>query len=368
MNIRRLLCCVVCTLLIFSAAYASQNVRVYVNGSRMNSEIIMHNDRIYVPIRAVSEDLGAQVNWDEASRTAYIDFTEDDAIAKIVESVSPAVVTIVGNYKAPGEAHKYNNSTVHGSGVVYRSNGYIITNAHVVDNLTNLTVVFNDGVLVPGEVVFSDEVADIALVKVDRIGLTYVKMADMSAVLSGKTAIAIGTPISLSMSNTVTKGIVSGNGVSIPGSYYKLIQTDTAINPGNSGGPLLNTKGELIGINSSKYTGGDIDNVCFAIPADTVAYVIYEYEKNGGVSRPDFGITLEPSWEAKIGLPTAKGLTVKTSLNAGLAPGDMIVSVNGIDVHTITDWNEALKKTYNGKSADIKFIRNNTEYNLQIIN
>lgn len=368
MDIKKVMCAVVGASVIFSAAYASDNVRVYVNGNRMNSELVIHNDRIYVPIRAVSEGLGAEVSWDDASKTAYIDFTEEDAISKIVDDVSPAVVTIVGNYKASGEAEKYNNSTVHGSGVVYRSNGYIVTNAHVVDNLTNLTVVFNDGVLVPGEVVFSDSVADIALVKVDRIGLSYVKPADMSTVKSGKTAIAIGTPISLSMSNTVTKGIVSGNGVSLPGSYYKLIQTDTAINPGNSGGPLLNTKGELIGINSSKYTGGNIDNVCFAIPADTVAYVINEYEKNGGVSRPGFGITLEPSWEAKIGLPTAKGLTVKSSENAALAVGDMIVSVNGIDVHSVTDWNEALKKTYNGKSALVKFIRGITEHNIEIFN
>lgn len=349
-------------------AFAGNNVRVYVNGGRMNSELIMHNDRIYVPLRAVSETLGAEVVWDGSTDTAYINFTEDDAVAKIVENVSPAVVTIVGNYSAPGEAQKYNNSTVHGSGVVYKSNGYIVTNAHVVDNLTNLTVVFNDGVLCPGEVLFSDEIADLAVVKVDRVGLSYIKMADISTVVSGKTAIAIGTPISLSMRNTVTKGIVSGNGVSLLDSYYKLIQTDTTINPGNSGGPLLNTKGELIGINSSKYTGGGIENVGFAIPVDTVTYVIAQYEKYGGVRRPTFGLTLDQPWEAKIGLPTNKGLTVKSSANSALASGDIILSVNGIAVHSISDWNEALKKTYNGSTASIRYTRGGVESVVEISN
>lgn len=361
MKTKKLICSVISASLIFSAGYASDDVRVYVNGNRMNSETIMHNDRIYVPIRAVSENLGAEVNWDGANNTAYIDFTEDDAIAKIVENVSPAVVTIVGNYRSGGEAQKYNNTTVHGSGVVYKSNGHIVTNAHVVDNLENLTVVFNDGTLCAGKVLYSDTVADIALVKVDRIGLSHIEMADISTVVSGKTAIAIGTPISLSMRNTVTKGIVSGNGVSLPDSYYKLIQTDTTINPGNSGGPLLNTKGELIGINSSKYAGGGIENVGFAIPADTVAYIISQYEKHGCVIRPDFGISMEASWEAKLGLPTNKGLTVKNSSNPVLAAGDTVTAINGIGVHSITDWNEALKKTWNGTYAEVKYIRNGTE-------
>ena len=356
------------TTLLTATAYAQTNPRVYVNGNRMNSELIMHNDRIYVPLRAVSETLGAQVEWDGQSETAYINFTEDDAIAKIVENVSPAVVTIVGNYNGSGEAQKYNNTTVHGSGVVYKSNGHIVTNAHVVDDISNLTVVFNDGTLCAGEVLYSDEVADIAIVKVERLGLSYVSMADISTVVSGKTAIAIGTPISLSMRNTVTKGIVCGNGVEIPNSYYKLIQTDTTINPGNSGGPLLNTKGELIGINSSKYSGGTIENVGFAIPVDTVSYVISQYEKHGGVRRADFGLTLDQSWEAKIGLPTNKGLTVKTSSNPALASGDSIVAVNGISVHSIGDWNEALKKTYNGVSATIKYIRNGIEATTEISN
>ena len=135
----------------------------------------------------------------------------------------------------------------------YRSNGYILTNAHVVENIKNLTVVLNNGEVAAGQLLFSDSTIDLAIVKISKIGLTPILMADAQSIVAGKTAIAIGTPISMSMRNTVTKGIVCGCDVSLPDSHYKLIQTDATVNPGNSGGPLLNTKGELIGINSSKY-------------------------------------------------------------------------------------------------------------------
>ncbi|MEE1043204.1 MAG: trypsin-like peptidase domain-containing protein [Clostridia bacterium] len=251
---------------VFTNVSAYNNVRVYVNGMRLNHNVILNEGTTYVPIRAVSESLGANVVWDQESFSAYITFTEEDAVSKVVENVSPSVVTIVGNYNGSGVVIDYNNPTMHGSGVIYKSNGHIITNAHVVEDIKNLTVILNDGTSLPGKVLYSDKNSDLAIVKIDKIGLKPVSMADKSSILSGKTAIAIGTPISLSMRNTVTKGIVSGNGVSLSDSYYKLIQTDAAINPGNSGGPLLNSKGELIGINSSKYVSVGIDNMGFAIP------------------------------------------------------------------------------------------------------
>lgn len=334
---------------------AKSDVKVYVNGMRLNEKVLLENDRTYIPLRAVGESIGATVSWDDATKSAYITFTEDDAIAKIVENVSPSVVTIVGNYSSGREEDRYNNLTAHGSGVVYKSNGYLVTNAHVVKGLKNITVVFSDGTMLPGKVVCSDDLSDIAIVKVDKLGLKPVTFADKKTIVSGKTAIAIGTPISLSMRNTVTRGIVSGNGVSISDSYYKLIQTDATVNPGNSGGPLLNTKGELIGITSSKYVSLGIENVAFAIPCDTVEYVIKQYEKHGYVNRPEFKFELEQSWEAKIGLPTKKGLTVKNSSDSSLADGAVIISVNGIEVHSITDWNEAIKTSCNSTELVIKY-------------
>ena len=347
-------------------AVAQEDVKVYVNGMRINEKIIMSNDRTYIPLRAVGEAMGATVEWDGSTNSAFITFTEDDAIAKIVVDVSPSVVTIVGNASGKTEADRYNNLTAHGSGVIYKSNGYIVTNSHVVKDLKNLTVVLNDGTLLPGKVLCSDETADIAIVKVEKLGLKPITMADKSTIVSGKTAIAIGTPISLTMRNTVTRGIVCGNGVSISNSYYKLIQTDATVNPGNSGGPLLNTKGELIGINSSKYVSMSIDNVAFAIPVDTVNYVINQYEKYGFVKRPSFKFELDESWEAKIGLPTKKGLTVKNATDITMNNGDVILSVNGIEVHSITDWNEAIKSSFPSDTFKIKYTRNGVDMQVDI--
>lgn len=351
--------------LVNGVAYAQEDVRVYVNGIRLYNDVIMNDERTYIPLRAVSEAMGAEVIWDEDSNSAYINFTEDDMVAKMVENVSPSVVTIVGNYASSDTVNTYNNPTMHGSGVIYKSNGHIITNAHVVKDIKNLTVVLNDGTMLPGNVLYSDEKADLAIVKVDKIGLKPITMANMDTVASGKTALAIGTPVSLSMRNTVTRGIVCAVGVALDDSYYKLIQTDATINMGNSGGPLLNMKGELIGINSSKYASVYIDNMAFAIPVDTIQYAISQFEANGEIRRPDIRITMSNSWEAKNGIPTTKGITVKTSEEDGILAGDIINSVNGVHVHSIADWNEAIKKTYTG-SLKIEYTRNGVKNEISI--
>lgn len=336
-------------------AQTSDMPRVFVNGKKLDAEVIMKDDRIYVPLRAVNESLGAEVSWDGEARVAYVDFSEDDQLSKLVEEISPCVVAIIGNYNGKESEIQFNNPTIHGSGVVYKSNGYILTNAHVVKDIKNLTVILNDGTSLPGTVLYSDENADLAVVKINKLGLRAIKMADMATVKSGKTAIAIGTPVSMSLRNSVTKGIISSPAVSLSDSYYRLIQTDTTINPGNSGGALINTKGELVGITSSKFVNINIENIGFAIPIDTVKYALAQFEAYGEIKRPDFGITLEQSWEAKIGLPTTKGLVVKKAPNGILSEGDVIIKVNDIRVSSIVDWNEAVKATYNGDSLNITY-------------
>ena len=356
---------IICFALIYSASYAQNDIRVYVNGMRLNHDVILENDRTYVPLRAVSEALGAEVLWDDATRTVNINYTEDDAAAKIVSEASAGTVTILGNYSG-SESQTYYSPIVHGSGVIYKSNGYIVTNAHVVKDIKNLTVVLSNGESLPGTVLLSDEDADLAIVKINKIGLTPIKITEQSEILSGTTAIVIGTPISLTMRNSVTKGIVSGSDVTLSDSYYKLLQTDAAINPGNSGGPVLNLKGELIGISSSKFVSPGIDNMAFAIPADTVKFVISQYEQFGYIKRPSLKFSTENSWEAKIGLPTTKGITVKNSSNGQILNGDIIIAVNGISVHSTADLNEAIKKTYNGNGLSFDVIRNSSSVKIEI--
>ena len=349
-NFKRLTAVILCLCaVLLLTAFDSADVKVYVNGMRLDKPAYIQDGSTYIPLRAVSETMGAEVEWDAKTRSAYVSFTEDDAIARLVSDVSPSVVTIIGNYDGKEDVHRYNNPTAHGSGVIYKSNGHIITNAHVVKDIKNLTVVLNDGQSFSGKVLFSDEKADLAIVKIEKLGLIPITFAEESTVISGKTAIAFGTPISLTMRNSVTKGIVSGCDVALSGSHYKLLQTDAAINPGNSGGPLVNAKGELIGVNSSKFVSVGIDNIGFAIPIDTVKYAISQYEKYGKILLPELDFEFDESWEAKIGLPTTKGLTVKNSQNEKINDGTSVVSVNGIEVHSIADWNEAVKDSFDGK-------------------
>ena len=317
--------------------------RVYVNGERVNADVIMKNDRTYLPLRAVGEAMGAEVSYDEETDCVFVNFTEDNAVAHLVEQVSPSVVAIIAN---AGDVKS--SSYVSGSGVIYKSNGTIITNAHVVEDTANLTVILYDGTMLPATVLFSDKETDLAIIKVNKIGLTPITFAETQP-MPGQTAIAIGTPTSMTLRNTVTKGVVSGVDI-MPlledMNYYKLLQMDTTINHGNSGGALINMRGELIGINS--YGLGDymIENTNFAIPMETVRFVIDCYEKYGKIVRPTFGLTLETSWEAQIGLPTTKGMTVRKSDNAALAVGDVICGVNGYAVSNIYDFRVAVRDTY----------------------
>lgn len=351
-------------------AYARSNVNIFVNGSPLFTSGFITNDTTYIPLRAVSEALGSNVGWDGDTRSVYINSDEDTLTASVIEQASESVVAIVGNYKSgylSGTASDYNELTAHGTGVVIKSGGIILTNAHVVDGLENITVVFSDGESYGAKVQYTDKNSDLAVIKVGRLGLKPITFSDSNSVFAGQSVVAIGTPLSLSMRNSASKGIISGTNVSVNGAYYPLLQTDAAINGGNSGGPLLNMKGQLIGINSSKYAGVGIEGLAFSISLDTVNYVLDQFEKNGRVLRPDLGITLENSWEARIGLPTKKGVSVKASSSASLLAGDEITHINGMEVHSIVDYNKALRDTYSSGSVNVTYNRNGSAISADIV-
>ena len=135
-------------LAISSTAYASDNINIFVNGNALNTGAFIMNDSTYIPLRAVSEALGSNVNWDGNTRSVYIDSDEDTVTAQVIENASSSVVAIVGNYKPEymtGTVSNYNELTAHGTGVVIKSGGIILTNAHVVSDIDNITVVFSDG-------------------------------------------------------------------------------------------------------------------------------------------------------------------------------------------------------------------------------
>lgn len=283
-----------------------------------------------------------------------------DPVPQIVKDISPSVVGIIGRSTdttlTGGATNRYN--LAHGTGVIVKSNGWIVTNAHVVNGLEGTLVVTSDGKSYSIVDSYIDETSDIALIKINAKSLVpavFAKSAQTAQV--GEKVIAIGTPISFSLRNSATVGVVSGlnRGVN---AFYRLIQSDTAINPGNSGGPLVNMRGEVIGINSLKFAAVGVENMGFSIPSDTVQYVMGQLFKYGEVKRPSLGFNMEESWSAIVGLPTDDPLTVTKVFSdqakkAGIQEDDVLYSINGKRVTSVVDINEMFKSFLPGQTVKL---------------
>ncbi|MED1791991.1 trypsin-like peptidase domain-containing protein [Brevibacillus nitrificans] len=279
-------------------------------------------------------------------------------IPGVIARVSASVVAIVGKPEVKGNNRDNRFNLAHGTGIVVKADGWILTNAHVVKEMDNLTVITVDGKQYAGTVTNMDEESDLALVKIAATGLSPAKFAANYSIKVGETVVAIGTPISVSLRNSASAGIISGVDRSVS-STYRLIQTDASINPGNSGGPLVNLKGEVVGINSLKFVSIGIDNLSFAIPADTAQYVMQHFFTYGKVNRPYWGAELEESWAAVVGLPTKEPLRIirvepgSPAEKAGFQSGDVIYSVNQASFTTLVEFNELLKRYLPGQTVEI---------------
>jgi len=254
-------------------------IKVLINGKEIGTEAKMIENKVYLPARAVSEALGANVEWDGKNRTVSVTMQgNDELVPGVLKSVSSCVVGIIGNQKEDSgySASKYSEEIVHGTGVIIKSNGEILTNAHVVKSMDKIVVVLSDGSGYEATLKCIDEDTDLALIKINKSNLNTARFGKEEDIVIGRTVLAIGTPVSLSLRNSASIGIISGINRGI-GSPYSLIQTDAAINPGNSGGPLVNLKGEVIGINSSKFAATGIEGLGFSIPLNTINYVLKQF-------------------------------------------------------------------------------------------
>ncbi|WP_246078960.1 S1C family serine protease [Paenibacillus piri] len=284
-----------------------------------------------------------------AGGAAYADTSSGQtAIPAVIEKTTSSVVAIIGkpvSGKDTKERNRYD--LAHGTGVIVESDGTILTNAHVVKNMRNINVVTADGRSYPGKTTHYDEESDLALVKIDALGLTPATFASPTDIKVGEPVMAIGTPLSFALRNSVTSGIVSGMDRSVQ-SKYQLIQTDAAINPGNSGGALVNMKGQVIGINTLKYVQYGVDGLGFSIPVHTVQYVLDHFHKYGKVKRPYLGLELGESWEAVVGLPSGNGLEVtyvepdSPAAKAGVKQGDTLLAIDELKTGNLVAYNEAL--------------------------
>ena len=348
--------CMISALFLSQTAMAAPNVEV--NGTQIDTDAVIIDDKTYVPLRGVFEAAGAEVSWNEETQTAGINISnslsDDELIPSVIETVSPSVVGIIGR----GKTESYYGSQegiMSGSGVIIKTGGEILTNAHVVKNMNTILVVMNDGKGYEAQLKYIDEDTDLAVVKIKKIGLPVVKFANSEDIVVGKQVIAIGTPITFSLRNSATVGHISGLNRSV-GEPYRLVQTDTAITHGNSGGALINMNGELVGITSSGYSG---TNTNFAVPVDTVKYVLNQFELYGKVRHISFGAEFQEDWLAELGVPSEAGLTIKglekssPLAKASFKTGDVLVSVDDVAINSIVELNELMKNYLPGDTVKV---------------
>ncbi len=251
-----------------------------------------------------------------------------------------------------------------GSGFILSADGYVMTNAHVVDGADEVIVTLTDKRELKAKIIGADRRTDVAIVKIEAGGLPAVKIGDVNALKVGGWVVAIGAPFGLD--NTVTAGIVSAKQRDT-GDYLPMIQTDVAINPGNSGGPLLNMKGEVIGINSQIYSrSGGFMGISFAIPIDEAMRVADQLRATGRVIRGRIGVSIAPVTKEvaeAIGLGAPRGALVNgveaglPAEKAGVEPGDIILKVDGRSVEKSGDLPRLIGSTKPGAKSQLQLFR-----------
>ena len=336
----------------------------------------------------------------------------EETIMKAVEKAKDSVVSIQNYQKESQQNNLYGYGTGgenqvdledpsasqilagEGSGVIYKIDGdtaYLVTNNHVVENADSLKVKLADGTTEDGELVGSDAVSDLAVVKISSKNVkSAIKFADSDATKVGSIAIAIGSPLGSKFSNSVTQGIISGQSRIVPMDLNKdgqadiettLIQTSAAINPGNSGGALLNKDGDLVGINSSKFSNVDVEGMGFAIPSKEVQRVIAQLEKDGKVTRPFIGISQNDlanitsrskteilklksdQTDGVVVTDTVKGSPAET---AGLKKYDVITKIGDKEIKNILELRRELYAYNVGDKVELTVLREGKETKVQV--
>lgn len=298
-----------------------------------------------------------QIIRDQAQMMPF-PFDENDPAFELFKRFMPRVP---GN----GSPREFENKSL-GSGFVISGDGYILTNAHVVDAADEITVRLTDKREYKAKVIGADKRTDVALIKIEASGLPVVRLGDPNQMKVGEWVVAIGSPFGFD--NSVTAGIVSAKGRSLPQeNYVPFIQTDVAINPGNSGGPLFNMRGEVVGINSQIYSrSGGYMGVSFAIPIDVAMEIQQQLRATGKISRGRLGVVIqEVSRELaeSLGLAKPMGAVVNSvekggpADKAGLEPGDVILKFDGKAINTSSDLPRLVAGTKPGTRSTLQVWR-----------
>ncbi|MBR4826832.1 MAG: trypsin-like peptidase domain-containing protein [Bacteroidales bacterium] len=268
-----------------------------------------------------------------------------------------------------------------GSGVIIRPDGYIVTNNHVVQNATKVEVTLNNNKTYEATVIGTDPATDVALIKIDAAGLPTLNFADSDKLRLGEWVLAIGSPLGEELRSTITAGIVSAKGRSMPNynGEFKIesfIQTDAAVNPGNSGGALVNKAGELVGINTAIIsTTGSYTGYSFAVPSNIVKKIVGDLLDFGSVKRAKLGVTMSPLTDkiAKdAGLNSLEGVYIQevskgsAAEKAGIKKGDVLVKVDSSAVRTPSDLQVLVNNFHPGDKASVTVLRDGREHVLAV--
>lgn len=324
-----------------------------------------------VVIKYIPKESQTVIN--ESTRTVNI--TETNTIKSAIEKIYDAVVIV--------ETYKNNSIISSGTGFVYKeegTNGYLITNHHVIDGGNKFIVTLTNGEEVEATLLGSDEYSDIAILSIPQDSIIQIaKMGESTNSEIGDTVFAIGSPLGKEYMGTVTKGILSGKDRTVTvtstssSQMIEVLQTDAAINPGNSGGPLVNMNGEVIGVTSMKLVQDEVEGMGFAIPIEIVNSLLERLEKGETIERPLIGIEMTDIsngyylYRQGIIVPedVEKGIVItKTQDNypaqkAGLQKGDIILSINDIEIEDSAHFKYLLYKYEVGDTIQLKYMRDN---------
>ena len=314
-------------------------------------------------VAKTAQVMEAEASPNKPESNARISDARNTPAVRVARTVGPAVVGITNK----AVAHDIFNRTFEtegvGSGVIFKSDGYIITNNHVIAGAKEIIVSLSDGNSVNGTLIGTDEMTDIAVVKVDAKDLPVAELGDSDEVVVGEPAIAIGNPMGLEFQGSVTVGVISAlnRTLDLNDRRVKLFQTDAAISPGNSGGALVNADGEVIGINSAKLAVTGVEGMGFAIPINTVKLIVSELMDKGYVARPYLGVTIFDK-------PTAAryGYQLSIAGRAGFQRGDIILSIDGKAVNSVADVRNEVAAHKVGDKVKVLLDRDGKEETIEV--
>jgi serine protease Do len=284
----------------------------------------------------------------------------------VVTEVIPSVVSVTTE-TVVSSFFSQSTEYVAGSGILIDDQGYIVTNNHVVENAQNIYVELAENGTFPANIVGTDSLSDLAVIKIDAADLPYAYWGDSSSLSLGEWVLAIGNALGEGI--IATQGIVSRLNVSVNvegNTLYGLIQTTAAINPGNSGGPLVNMSGEVIGITSVKIVASEVEGMGFAISSDEAKPIILDLIRYGRVTYPWLGVglyTVDPSLAAALNLSVERGALIVTVVadspadTAGLREDDIIIRFGGQEVSNVADLVRAIRASEIGEEVEIVFVR-----------